>query len=44
VVGDPREDGGEIGLRIDAVEFCCFDQRIHRGGAPAAGIGPGAKR
>ena len=26
VVGDPREDVGEIGLRVDAVEFCCLDQ------------------
>jgi hypothetical protein len=26
VVGDPREDVGEIGLRIEAVELCRLDQ------------------
>jgi hypothetical protein len=32
VVGDATENVGEPGLRIDAVEFCRFDQRIGDGG------------
>jgi hypothetical protein len=41
VVGDPGQDIGEIGLRIDAVELCRLDQRVHSSCASATGIGPG---
>ena len=35
------EQVGEIELRIEAVELGAFDQRVHRGGAAATGIGAG---
>jgi hypothetical protein len=41
VVGDPVEDVGEVMLRINAVELGGLDQRVHRCGAPAAGVGAG---
>ena len=31
-VGDAGEDVGEPGLRIDVVEFCGLDERVHNGG------------
>lgn len=36
--GDPREDVGEPGLRIDVVHFGGDDQAIHGGGARPAAI------
>ena len=41
VVGDKGEDVAKVTQRVEAVELAGFDQRIHRGGATAPGIGPG---
>src|SRR3954462_8482643 len=41
MLADASEDIGNIGLRVEAIEFCGFDQRIEGSGAPAAGIGAG---
>lgn len=41
MVGDACEHVGEIVLRVDAVELGAFDQRVHRCGPSAAGIGAG---
>jgi len=45
MIGDPGEYVGEPGARIDIIEFCCGDQRIHRccalSPAIAAGEEPG---
>ena len=41
VVGNAGEDIGEIMLRVDAVELGAFDQRVHRRGSAAAGVGAG---
>src|SRR5712692_6911138 len=41
MVGDAGEQVGEIELRIEAVELGAFDQRVHRSGASATGIGAG---
>ena len=35
----PGEDVGEPGARVDAVELCRLDQRVHGGGPVAAGVG-----
>ena len=34
VVGDPDEDVGEIGLRVEAVELCRLDQLVQHGRCP----------
>ena len=39
VIGEPREDVGKPGARIDVVERAGFDQRVDRGGAPPARVG-----
>ena len=41
MVDDAGEDVGELGLRIDAVEFGGDDQRIHDSGAFTAMVGAG---
>ena len=41
VIGDAGEHVGKIVLRVEAVEFGAFDQRVERSGAAAAGIGAG---
>src|SRR5712691_9512214 len=41
VVGDAGEQVGDVELRVEGVELGAFDQRVHCGGAPAAGIGAG---
>jgi hypothetical protein len=41
VVGDAGNNVGDVELRIEAVELGGFDQRVHGGSAPAAGIGAG---
>ena len=41
VIGDAGEHVGNVELWIDAVELGAFDQRVHRSGAPATGIGAG---
>jgi len=33
VIGDAAENIGEPGLRIDAVEFGCLNQRVGNGGS-----------
>ena len=30
MIGNAAQDVGEPGLRIDAIEFCCGDQRVYR--------------
>jgi hypothetical protein len=39
MVGDPREDVAQIGLRVESVHPCGLDKRVHRGGPDAAGVG-----
>ncbi len=41
VIRNAGEHVGEVVLRVNAVELCAFDQRVHSGGAAAAGIGAG---
>jgi hypothetical protein len=41
MIADASGDIGNIGLRVEAIQFCGFDQRIESGGASAAGIGAG---
>jgi hypothetical protein len=41
MIRQSHEDVGEPSLRIDVVELGGMDQRIDRGGAAAAVIGPG---
>ncbi len=38
MIGDAREDIGELGLRIDIVELGGLEQRVDDGGALAAAI------
>jgi len=42
VVGDAAEDIGEPGLRIDAIEFGYFDQRLGNVGTPFFPVRPSA--
>jgi hypothetical protein len=39
VVGNADEQVSDVELRVEAVELGAFDQRVHCGGAPAAGVG-----
>ncbi|BEU25690.1 hypothetical protein PBP221_58300 [Paraburkholderia sp. 22B1P] len=41
VVGDAREHVAQIGLRIDAVEFCGANEAVDGSGALTPGIGTG---
>ena len=41
MIGDARDDVGEPGLGVDAVEAGGLDQGVEDGGAPAAGVGTG---
>jgi hypothetical protein len=41
VIAGAAKKIGEIGLRIEAIEFGGFDQRVHGDGATATGIGAG---
>jgi len=43
VFGDASEDVGQVGLRVDAVHLCCFDDGVDAGGALASGVGPTKK-
>ena len=36
--GDPGKDIGEVGLGVDGVQFRGLQERVHRGGALAAGV------
>ncbi|GBF27487.1 hypothetical protein MnTg02_02540 [bacterium MnTg02] len=36
VVGNATEDLSEPGLRIDAIEFCCLNERVGNGGGFAS--------
>jgi len=38
VFGDAFEDVGQVGLRVDAVHLCCFDDGVDAGGALASGV------
>ena len=40
-LGDAIEDVGEPGLRVDVVELCGADERVHDSGPHAAAIRPG---
>jgi len=40
MVADAGEDIGNIGLRVEAIQFCGFDQRVEGSRASAAGTGP----
>jgi hypothetical protein len=40
-IGNASEHIGEIALRVEAIKLGGLDQRIHGGGAMAAGIGAG---
>jgi hypothetical protein len=39
MVADAGEDIGNIGLRVEAIQFCGFDQRVEGSRASAAGTG-----
>jgi len=41
MIGDAAQNVGEPCLWVDAVEFCCGDQSVHRGSALAATVGAG---
>lgn len=41
MIGQPGEDVGEPGLRVDVTEICRLDQGVDRGRAAAAVIGAG---
>jgi transposase len=41
VIGDAGEHVGNVELRVEAIELGGFNQRVHRRGAPAAGVGAG---
>jgi len=43
VFGDASDDVGQVGLRVDAVHLCCFDDGVDAGGALASGVGPTKK-
>jgi hypothetical protein len=41
VISDAGEYVSQVALGVESVELGAFDQRVDRGGAPAAGIGAG---
>jgi hypothetical protein len=41
VISDTGQDMGQVGTRVNTVEFACADERVHRGRALAPTVRAG---